>query len=388
MIQRRIAALALTLAVLAAGASPARAQMLKLKSTVFDNQKTPILEELSFSADLRLRQETAFYTRSAAKHRQRQRLRLRMGAEAKLLYDLRVGMRLATGAGSQSSGNQSFDNFGSQKTVSLDRAYLKYAPYVSDDGAFFLSAGKIANPFWTPESAELIWDGDFSPEGAAEGVEWFVPYLGGFIGFANALQMTVDEDSGSTLDQYLLSQQIGAEVRLPVRSRLRFAAAYHHWINETASTFGAVTAHEGNRRTGGVLDNEFGVLEGSAEFGTWIGAFPVSLIGTWARNAMINDENVGFQAGVRLGKATVSKTWEAAWFFKQVETDATVADLADSDFGDGGTNRKGHIAWLAFNPTDWTQFKLKGFFTQVLNEALAPGADDIDRVQLDFALKF
>lgn len=49
---------------------------------------------------------------------------------------------------------------------------------------------------------------------------------------------------------------------------------------------------------------------------------------------------MGYQAGVIVGKASDPQSWEAAYFYKLVETDATVADLADSDFGNGGTNRK------------------------------------------------
>lgn len=74
--------------------------------------------------------------------------------------------------------------------------------------------------------------------------------------------------------------------------------------------------------------------------------------------------------------------------FKRVETDATVADVADSDFGDGGTNRQGHLGWVAYNPSEWLQVKGKYFTTKVINESLAPTVDNINRLQLDCSVKF
>jgi len=77
-----------------------------------------------------------------------------------------------------------------------------------------------------------------------------------------------------------------------------------------------------------------------------------------------------------------------AYFYRYSETDDTLADLADSDFGNGGTNRKGHITWAAYNFTKYLTAKAKYFSTKVVNETLAPGKDNIDRLQLDMIVKF
>ena len=57
--------------------------------------------------------------------------------------------------------------------------------------------------------------------------------------------------------------------------------------------------------------------------------------------------------------------------YKYSETDDTLADLADSDFGNGGTNRKGHIMWAAYNFTKYLQAKTKYFITEVVNETFS-----------------
>jgi hypothetical protein len=62
--------------------------------------------------------------------------------------------------------------------------------------------------------------------------------------------------------------------------------------------------------------------------------------------------------------------------------------MTDSDFGNGGTNRKGHIVWIAYNPTKALQVKTKYFMTEVEDETLPPGEDDINRLQVDLVVKF
>ncbi|MDC4227303.1 MAG: hypothetical protein MPW15_24430 [Candidatus Manganitrophus sp.] len=60
-----------------------------------------------------------------------------------------------------------------------------------------------------------------------------------------------------------------------------------------------------------------------------------------------------------------------------------MADIADSDCGtSGGTNRKGHLAWIAYSPNKALQLKAKYIMTEVEDETLPPGEDDNDRLQL------
>jgi len=98
--------------------------------------------------------------------------------------------------------------------------------------------------------------------------------------------------------------------------------------------------------------------------------------------------DTGYQVGARLGKAAAAKSWEAAYYYKWSEVDSTLADFADSDFGDGGTNRQGHIGWLAYNPREWLQLKFKTFVTRVINDSEPPNRDHINRYQLDLSVKF
>jgi hypothetical protein len=365
------------------------------------------------SGDYRLREEH-FHRGTAGKiDRDRQRFRLRLGLELPMPENFALKTRFATGTGEQVSTNQTFAGLGSQKSIWVDRASLEWKalPFLK------LAGGRMANPLWTQYSSDIVWDDDFNPEGFAESVDYL---LAGKINlFANALQMAADEDSTVNRDQWLLSHQIGAEVRLPLQSRLRVAYALHDWIHEntrgflTASTatvatvapFGQGVVQNGNRRALGAtaLANDFLVHEITAQLGFWIPAagreWPVSLQGTYIVNGQartgsalgtdaLDEQNRGYQAGGILGKASDKNSLELAYFYKKSETDATVADVADSDFGNGGTNRKGHILWIAYNPQEWLQLKAKYFITRTAEAKLSPGADDINRLQIDASVKF
>ena len=242
------------------------------------------VQSVKFGGDMRLR-EDYYARRSPGKDdRGRQRFRLRLGADVTLPHYVRLGLRFASGTGEQVSTNQSMDNLSSQKGLWIDQAYLRWAPFLSDDGTVHLTGGRGPNPLWRTYSSDIVWDDDLNPEGLSEGVEWLLPGAGLTV-FANALQMVVDEDANTPRNQWLFSQQAGAEVAVrPLNTRLRLGAAYHKWSDVNRGTLSQAATQEGNRRSGSVLSNRFGVAELTGELSTWIGAMPLSLQGTLIRN--------------------------------------------------------------------------------------------------------
>lgn len=357
-----------------------------------------VLKEAVIKGDFRVRHETRYRpdhhnlaTTSSDRIRHIQRFRLRLTMDFKLPHGLEVKTRLATGKGEQTSTNQSFDNLSSQKPVWWDLAYL----YWKANERLQMAAGRMNNPFWLPYSGDVVWDGDFSPEGAYEKYQFSAPLRSRV--FLNALQMVVDEDSTGMQDQAMFGQQVGAEFLVLDQSKLTVATALYEWVNERAGSFGsadgavpAPTAQPGNR-----AGQEFRVHEVSGEFATEV-VVPVRLQGTIVKNKKAQlqpDENTGFQYGAIIGKAGKAKKWEAAYFYKRVEADATVADIADSDFGvAGGTNRKGHIFWVSYSPLDFMQLTAKHFITKPIEATLAGAAAGAlvpgNRTQFDVVVKF
>lgn len=372
---------------------------------------------LKLGGDLRLRNENFKRRGAGTTDRARLRYRLRYGLEASHPHDLTTVFRMASGTGEQTSTNQSFDNLSGQKALWVDLVFLRWAPAVHENGRVSVQAGRQVNPLWRVYSSDLVWDDDFNPEGFGQKVEWVFGEQGLSL-FANGLQTVTDEDSSRGKNQWLFSTQAGFEKTLPMESRVRLAAAYHKWSDENQSTFGqaaggAIT-QDGNRRfANNTLVSRFRVGELTGQLSSWVGSLPVALQATLIRNWGVKDNALvqgpvgrdGYQFGLIVGAAKKAGQWEAAYFKKYAQVDATVSDVADSDFGDGGLNRVGHIVWAAYNPADWMQLKAKGFVTDTLDRSFpavagvkydpsgtagAAGTFDkaVNRLQLDVSIKF
>lgn len=387
------AALAAGLACMAATAQAEPAPWGKIKLS-------DVVQQVSLGGDLRLRYDAISRRGANTVDRNRNRLRLRVGADVQLPDNVLLGLRLASGTGEQASTNQTYGNLSSQKGIYIDRAYAQWKPSLSPNGSITLTSGKMPMPLWWTYSSDLIWDPDLNPEGFGEGAQWILPNTGIQV-FANAMQMVAGEQSSAGKNQWVFSQQLGAETPLPMAGKLRLAAAYHKWSDENRNAFAATCAQDGNRRTAastsGVLLNRFGVGELTGQLSTAIDKTPLSFQATLARNfrARNNDTTVtgprardGYQFGLILGEAKAAHTWELAYFKKYAQTDATVADVADSDFGDGGTNRSGHIFWAAYAPASWLQLKAKYFVTNVIDPRLSPGDKAVNRLLADVSLRF
>ncbi len=346
------------------------------------------IDQITMSGDLRLREEA--FMKDPKADRNRFRFRLRFGPEIKI-NDFTVGIRLASGTGEQVSTNQSFSNLFSQKALWIDRAYLKWQG--SDSKWLTLTGGRMPNPYFTVYSTDVVWDDDVNPEGFAENLNF---KLGDNLGlFLNMGQFVLSEVSGDNNDQYLFGEQVGANMVLTNDVKTTLAIAYYDFTNTNKGSFGQVAVQSGNTRAAGVLVNDYNVLDVTAQVGMKAGTLPMSFMGDYVKNMAssrtpgVDLQDTGYQAGFILGKASDANTWELAYFYKVVETDATVADLSDSDFGDGGIDRRGHIIWGAYNLTKYLQFKTKYFITKKESQTGDPSThDDINRLQVDLAMKF
>lgn len=364
------------------------------------------ISNLKIGGDLRLRQENFWKSTPGQTDRSRQRYRLRFGINP-VIENFNVVFRMASGTGEQVSTNQSFDNLSGEKGLWIDQAFIGWKAFEWMGLKATVTGGRMQNPLWRVYSSDLVWDDDFNPEGFHQGLEY--AYGRGSL-FFNAMQMVLDEDSGDNRDQWLYSFQVGARTRVYKDNFFTIAAALIDAENERVNDFGQAAGgavnNEGNSRFPGAASTGtafYTMAHVTAELKTKIWILPVSFMGDYVKNIADNSvdpvqnnrvygssatEVVGYQFGAVIGQAKAANTWEVAYFFKWAETNATFADIADSDFGDGGTNRRGHIFWIAYNPKEYLQIKAKGFCTEVLRTDLAPGRDNINRFQLDASIKF
>lgn len=354
------------------------------------------VDRLTFSGDFRLRHES--FAKFPGQDRHRQRFRLRFGSDLKV-GDFLVGVRLASGEGQQVSTNQSFDNIFTQKQIWIDRAFLQWRglPGVT------LTGGKMQNPFFTIYSTDIVWDDDVNPEGFAENFQ--LKLADSFVLFANFGQLVLDEDSGTARDQWLFGEQGGMQIGVGKAAQVTLAGAFYNFKNANVTEMVVVppaVVQPGNTRAGGTgaaanrVVNPYRVVDLTAELSFKVVSVPVVIQGDFIKNLAdtnlgtdpnTHGKDTGYQVGARIGRASDPQTWELAYYYKLIEANATLADINDSDFGEGGTNRKGHIMWVGYAINKAVSFRTKYFITRVENERIS-GDDDIRRLQVDLSMKF
>jgi len=388
------------------------------------------VDTLAISGDLRIREEyydyrdnpssTEFAAGKVPKDRNRERFRLRLKFDYKLKDDLKAVASFASGTGEAVSTNQTLSGLSKQKAVWIDQAYMAWSPSLfGDAGSIALTAGRMVNPLWRLYTSDIVWDGDFNPEGFGESLSYVIG--DSLRVFANAMQMADDEWAGVGDDPWTLSQQVGIEMPLPLESRILLAGAFHKWENVNRGFMNQSPVQLGNTRgsSATLLDN-YGVMELTGQLSSWLSvpvvdiSLPLVLQGTvianrdargpdwsgtlsgklWPAGTFIGRSASGYQIGATLGKASAPGSWEIAYYYKRAGWDCTVADVADSDFGDGGLDRKGNIAWIAYTPNGFVTFQAKVFNVRLLDKryVMTGGKitvpDRINRIQVDATVKF
>lgn len=366
------------------------------------------VDTIKFNGDLRIRHEDFFNKGVNAIDRHRERFRMRFGVTG-TIQDFTAGLRLASGTGEQVSTNQTFGNAWNEKGLYIDQAYVQWK--VRD--ALRLTAGRMPNPIWRALSSDMMWDADVNPEGYAQQLEF--PAGDRLSVFANLIQAPINEISGSNADPWLFGNQIGAGVKVTDDIRWKFAVADYAFLNERKSVLLSTSAadspniQEANTRVPGSaqLAAAFHIVNFTTELGFRFLSLPMTAQADFVRNvargnplldaANASGQNEGYQYGLVVGKAKTAGTWEVAYFRKWLQANAVISDWSDSDFGNGGTNRQGHIFWLAYAIRDYLTLSGKYYITRKLNPQISSSApfgaatdsfSDVNRFQLDLVLKF
>ena len=345
---------------------------------------------VKWSGDMRLREETRERV-GDGKDTNRQRIRFRLGMDAKVSDNLKVGARLASGSTTDPiSTNQTLNTSFNHKTLVLDRAFTEYTPEVAALNEVKLTGGVIANPFWT--LGQLVWDEDLNFDGAAVHL---AKEFGPVTLFTNDGMFSLDTDIvrssalWSTQGGVILKPFTDTEDELLKNFKMTGAVAYHDYMNVTskASDVTAVTTAGGLKGNSGNL-KDLNLLNPNFELASQYRDVPVSTFFDWVHNTGAPSQNDGFQVGVKLGKARVPcdllKGWEGGYYYERLESDATFGAFSDSDFGNGGTNHTGNVYWLKVAVLKNSVVGLKIFQT---TEVKLPKAN-ANTYQMDWVTKF
>jgi hypothetical protein len=400
------------------------------------------VDEMKWSSDFRLRAEYFDNEdQSSTIDRWRFRYRLRLGLETKLKEWATVGVRIASGGEDPVSTNQSFQDTFSRKEFRIDLAYVTFTP----PGWKWLSVsgGKIKNPVWqTSLSSPMQYDGDVTPEGISEQLVFKFGADDRHKLFMNFGQFVLDEVSGDSNDPFMLEFQGGAEFKFgsdPKKPVVKATVAGGYSMTESLGLLAVATADQpgatniaavasgaqttspnrGNATALGAngarthLD-DFEVLTARGEL-VWTvcekpflgtpcvvtlsGEYMTNLKNTYetltgAESAVEPDQTEGYSGQIAFGGSKKKGEWQAAYQYKYVEADATWDAVTDSDWGLGGTDRKGHVIKFAYNLQEWWQLGATGFITEKIStrggshRTRGLAGDELFRLQLDTVVKF
>ena len=367
---------------------------------------------LKLSGDFRYRDEQI--QRDTKSDQSRERIRARIGLSAKVNDDLSVTLRLATGADDPRSSNQTLGASGAamaRRTIGLDQYFATWKPMEGVTA----NLGRMPIPWFRPGQS-LLTDTDINPEGLA------VNYQSGLF-FANAYGIWLSEISTYSvnpvngLQTSALSKQgnganysgaqVGMKYPFDMDTSLTLALMYANcggcqnhqpfWIPQgSAATTAQISASANGNSTdaNGNLLYTFQNTELAAEFNTRVIGLPLQVFTNYAKNSGAkNGQDQAYTAGVLLGKAAASNTWEIGYAYEKLEKDGYFGQFVDSDFGGGTTNTSGSVFRFAYAPAkNWTlnatYFLNKLNNVGAANPVTSPQDESYKRLQLDFGLKF
>lgn len=374
------------------------------------------LDRVTFYGDLRLRVDNISYEESFQRSdRLRFRARLRLGADWKFADWAVVGARLGSGEGYPGTNFQTFTDTFRKKPIFVDAVYVTLQLPPQD--WLRLTAGKMNNPIWQPQfSSPMTYDFDVTPEGVAEQLTVKFGDQQQHRLFANLGQFAAKEFASDANDVYLFDFEAGAELKWP-RLKLTAAGGYfftHNLANNSykvgdSFTLGNATVVSAPGVTNYFAD--FQVVYGRTEVAwtlsdkPFLGTPPVlTLSGEYLKNvadaykSVPDDPNQtdGWSLQVTFGQARKKGQWQIAYQYKHLQADASWDAIADSEFGVGGTDRKGHILRATYNIEDWWQIIFTSFITQKIssrpnsnphNQPGFPG-ENLLRLELDSSFRF
>lgn len=346
------------------------------------NKASSWAERLKVQGDFRYRYE--YIDVEDRDSRERNRVRARLALAAALPNNTEVGLGVASGGDDPVSSNQTLGGGGSTKDLRLDKAYFKWN--ATED--LYLQAGKFSNPLYRPEKGSLLWDSDWRPEGVSAG--WAGDML-----FANFLGNWLESDTRRDNDTFAWGLQGGLQFNLG-DARLTTALAYYDFPtagrtpfygdDDEPEFFGNSSTPDGLRY---LYDYE--MVELGADLKLNVFEMPLVIYGNVVQNQDADDYDTGWTAGLTLGKASDRGLWAVGYEYRDLEADAVLGLLSDSDFAGGGTDGKGHRLTAGYGINKQWSLGLTWFVDNEAGEknlADQGGAVSYDRIQLDTKFKY
>jgi hypothetical protein len=332
-------------------------------------------EKIKWKGDFRYRYEDI--EQEGKDDRDRNRIRARPALVAKITDTTEVGFGMATGGDDPVSTNQTLGGGGSSKDVRLDLAYATWTG-LENTG---VTGGKFSNPFYKVQKSQLIWDGDFRPEGV--NVRWADEIF-----FANASYSFIESDSNSD-DDASWGAQLGATFNLFDGLKMTTSASYLDFPTKGRTAifdddfFGNSTVMVDGEE---VYEFDYNLISASVDFVFNVFELPLSLYGEYVENDDADELDTGYIAGIQLGKAKKKGTWQVQYQYEDLEANAVLGLVTSSDFAGGGTDGKGSMVSAKYAiDNHWSVGAT--YFDNQTGVDLGDN-DDYERLQLDTVFKY
>ena len=282
--------------------------------------------------------------KNGGRDKDRQRIRARLAAITQVNPEVEVGIQVATGnSADRRSTNQDMDGYFDKKAVWLDLGYIDYHP-LSVPG-LKLFAGKMKQPWIS--IADVAWDNDINPEGFAaqyvrkSGTNTFTTSASYMI-----LKDNVDGDGVEwDNDLAVYTGQVAYAFDPSDTTRLTIGASINDFSNEEQQLPSPPEVAVALRGNGNTTD-AFRLYEGFGQLDVIGLPLPLTLYGQYVVNDASRDfltakdgsEDTAWLLGLRTNVAGIALDYT----YRDVERNAVVGTLTDSDFASGYTGSSGH----------------------------------------------
>ena len=347
-------------------------------------------DRISLSGDFRYRYEYTTTDRLGANNPKRNRIRARPVVTARLPADVEVGFGLATGSTDPTSANQTLSEFDQEQDqdIALDLAYVDWGTPI--DG-LHLFAGKFKNQFIRAGNNGLLWDSDWRPEGVKAVYDNDIVF-GSLLG--NWVQTS---DGVGRHEEFSWGAQGGIRASFG-STKILVGATYFDFPADGNSCYFEMDDCRGNTA---VLDPanpgdflyafDYEMLEGFLEVDFDAFGLPSQLFVDYVQNDAADSEDTGYAVGLRVGQTAGQGSWQARYHYQDLEADAVLGLLTDSDMAGGGTDSNGHKLSAAYAFTDASRINLTYFIAERQDSnGVENGGEayDVDTLFVDFEWKY
>jgi len=167
-------------------------------------------------------------------------------------------------------------------------------------------------------------------------------------------------------------------------SVLKGKAGLYNSSSTGSSKYGNTMSGLGTTASPYTYTMNYDVLEGFAEYGFKVADLPASVYGNYVKNtSATTSEDSGWLIGATLNKAKEPKSWELGYNYRDVQKDAVIGVLTDSDFVGGGTDGKGHMIYGKYQVSKNIQAGLTYFLAKK-----GDAEDNYRRLMADLVFKF